>query len=290
MSSPRSSDLPASLGDVVERRRLGGGDVGCSERVRLADGRLLFVKRYEREHGEEMVAAEAAGLRWLAEAPGGPPVPEVVAAQGRVLALAWVDVEGSGAADDPGLEQLGRELAALHDAGADAFGTVPEGASPHLGSLRVPVEPTSSWPDLWAHQRVAPLARTALDRGRLDPRDLAAVERVTRRAAELMGPPEPPARCHGDLWWGNVVRDASGRRWLVDPSALGGHREADLALLDLFGGVPDRLLGAYAEVHPLADGWRERVGLHQLVPLLAHAAMFGGPYGPAAGRAARAAA
>lgn len=102
-----------------------------------------------------------------------------------------------------------------------------------------------------------------------------------------MGPTEAPSRCHGDLWWGNVVRAADGRRWLLDPSALGGHREADLALLDLFGGLPHRLVAAYEEVHPLADGWRERVGLHQLVPLLAHAAMFGGPYGPAAGDAAR---
>ena len=281
------SGLPASLGEVVERRPLGGGDIGDSEEVRLADGRRLFVKRYDREHGEEMVASEAAGLRWLATAEGGPPVPEVVAAEGRVLALELVDVAGRAASGDAGLEQLGRELAALHAAGADAFGAVPEGASPHLGSLRVPVEPTTSWPELWTQQRVLPLARLAVDAGRLDPRDRSAVEEVAGRAEELMGPAEPPSRCHGDLWWGNVVRARDGRRWLLDPSALGGHREADLALLDLFGAVPPRLLAAYEEVHPLADGWQDRVRLHQLVPLLAHAAMFGGSYGPAAGEAAR---
>ncbi|WP_298989273.1 fructosamine kinase family protein [uncultured Pseudokineococcus sp.] len=280
-------DLPTELGEVVERRRLGGGDIGASEEVRLADGRRLFVKRYAREDGAEMVASEAAGLRWLAGADGGPPVPEVVAAQGQVLALELVDVAGSAASDDEGLERFGRELAALHDAGADAFGAVPGGASPHLGSLRVPVEPTSSWPAFWAQQRVLPLARLATDRGRLAPRDLAAVEGAAARAEEVMGPPEPPSRCHGDLWWGNVVRARDGRRWLLDPSALGGHREADLALLDLFGGLPPRLVAAYEEVHPLADGWEGRVALHQLVPLLVHAALFGGPYGPAAGEAAR---
>jgi hypothetical protein len=37
----------------------------------------------------------------------------------------------------------------------------------------------------------------------------------------------------------------------------------------------------------LADGWRSRVPLHQLHPLLVHAVMFGGGYGARAGQAAR---
>jgi fructosamine-3-kinase len=48
------------------------------------------------------------------------------------------------------------------------------------------------------------------------------------------------------------------------------------------------VLAAYDEAHPLADGWQDRVALHQLFPLLVHAAMFGGGYGArAAGLAAR---
>jgi fructosamine-3-kinase len=49
----------------------------------------------------------------------------------------------------------------------------------------------------------------------------------------------------------------------------------------------ETILGAYDEVHPLEDGWRERVGLHQLHPLLVHAALFGGSYGEQAHGAAR---
>ena len=44
---------------------------------------------------------------------------------------------------------------------------------------------------------------------------------------------------------------------------------------------------AYAEVAPLADGWQERVALHQLFPLLVHACLFGGGYGARAAEAAR---
>src|SRR5439155_49151 len=65
-----------------------------------------------------------------------------------------------------------------------------------------------------------------------------------------------------------------------DPAAHGRHRETDLALLGLWGGVRhlDRILAAYREEYPLAEGWRERVPLHQLYLLLVHTALFGGAY------------
>jgi len=104
--------------------------------------------------------------------------------------------------------------------------------------------------------------------------------------AELVGPPEPPARLHGDLWAGNVIGDEEGRPCLIDPSAFGGHREVDLAMLLLFGAPSERVLAAYEEAAPLADGWRERVELYQLLPLLVHAVLFGGSYGRSAERVA----
>jgi fructosamine-3-kinase len=105
--------------------------------------------------------------------------------------------------------------------------------------------------------------------------------------AGLAGPPEPPARLHGDLWSGNVLAGADGRPWLVDPAAHGGHREVDLAMLRLFGAPDGRTLDAYQEAHPLAAGHEERVALWQLLPLLVHAILFGGGYGASAERAAR---
>jgi fructosamine-3-kinase len=59
-------------------------------------------------------------------------------------------------------------------------------------------------------------------------------------------------------------------------------------MLRLFG-CPhlERIMSAYHEVSPLADGWRERVALHQLFPLLVHTVLFGGGYGAQAVAAAR---
>jgi fructosamine-3-kinase len=151
----------------------------------------------------------------------------------------------------------------------------------------VPNAPRDSWAEFWVACRIEPVLRTAVDAGALPDGAAAVVQSVCVRAADLLGPPEPPARLHGDLWAGNVMAGADGRPWLVDPSAHGGHREVDLAMLDLFGGLSEACVGAYDEAYPLADGWRERLPLLQLHPLLVHAVLFGGGYGAQAVAVAR---
>ena len=71
---------------------------------------------------------------------------------------------------------------------------------------------------------------------------------------------------------------AGGRSWLIDPAAHGGHREFDLAMMRLFGGFDAACFEAYDEVFPLAEGWRERIELHQIAPLVVHAIKFGAGY------------
>jgi fructosamine-3-kinase len=151
----------------------------------------------------------------------------------------------------------------------------------------LPNDPTEDWASFYAERRLLPLASIAVQRGVLSHAGVEAVERVCARMSDLCGPVEPPARLHGDLWSGNVMAGTDGRPWLVDPSAYGGHREIDIAMLVLFGAPSPRVLPAYEEEAPLAAGWRERLALNQLLPLLVHAALFGGSYGAAAERAAR---
>jgi fructosamine-3-kinase len=49
-------------------------------------------------------------------------------------------------------------------------------------------------------------------------------------------------------------------------------------MLALFGDVSAATITAYAEVWPLADGWRARRAVWQLYPLAVHAVLFGGSY------------
>jgi len=211
-------------------------------------------------------------------------VPEVLGASDELLALEWLDEGGAGDEAD-----LGRDLAIVHQAGAVTFGAaVPAADSPgavaplRIARLALPNEPSDDWPSFYAEQRLRPL----LEPARLSAAGTRAVEAVCDRIDDLAGPPEPPARLHGDLWSGNVLW-SDGRPYVIDPISYGGHREVDLAMLQLFGSPGRRFFAAYEEIAPLADGWRDRVGLYQLFPLLVHAALFGGGYAASVERIAR---
>lgn len=276
-----STDWRTALADAlgVPVRRLdplGGGDFARAFRATLGDGRTLFVKTHA-DPPPHFFSTEAAGLRWLRDA-DAVPVPDVLFASDDppCLALEWIETEGGGGRAAAGGEAaFGRALAALHGANASAYGREDRRTT---GSLAVPNEPVADWPTFYAERRLLPLARIAAERGALPARDVARLERVAGGLADIGAADEPPARLHGDLWAGNRLVDARGTSWLIDPAAHGGHREFDLAMMRLFGGFGEDCHAAYDESAPLADGWRARVPLHQLAPLVVHAIKFGGGY------------
>ena len=84
---------------------------------------------------------------------------------------------------------------------------------------------------------------------------------------------------HGDLWGGNWLTTASGQPALIDPAVYYGHREADLAFTELFGGFPAAFYRAYAQAWPLEAGYEARKDLYNLYHLLNHLNLFGEGYG-----------
>jgi len=269
--------LREALGSsVTSAWRVGGGDVAIAYRVDLADGRRLFAKTHA-DPPPGFFLTEAEGLRWLREA-GAVAVPEVlgVGDAPAFLALEWIE---EGAPRSSTEADLGVALAALHRAGATSFGR--DDRRP-TGSRSLPNDPAPTWASFYAERRLLPLADMAAVSEALDEEAVAGLRSIAGRLDDLVGPPEPPARLHGDLWAGNRVVDRQGTSWLIDPAAFGGHREFDLAMMRLFGGYGSDVFAAYDEAHPLADGWPERVALHQLAPLVVHAVKFGGGYRAAA--------
>jgi fructosamine-3-kinase len=267
-----SERVTLALGTAVESARPTGAAItGQRWRMRLADGRDVFVKSRD-DAPDGFFAAEAAGLDWLGAAPGGPPVPAVLAHDTDLLVLPWLMEERPASTT---VERLGRQLAAMHAAGSPVFGAAQDG---WIGAAELENGPLDGWPEFYAERRVLPYVRQLRDGGLLGGDEAAVFERLAARLPEIAGPAEPPARIHGDLWTGNVLWSGD-RGWLVDPAAHGGHRETDLAMLMLFaeGWVP-RMLAAYEESMPLSDGWRGRQRLHQIHPLLVHAVLFGGGY------------
>lgn len=268
--------------DVRSARRVHGGDIAVSYRLETKDG-PLFAKTHPRPT-PDLFEREAAGLRALREhAPAPLRVPQVLRESPHGLVLEWIE-EGRrrGGRTEAA---LGAGLAGLHRTTNPTFGGLDGDTSGYLGSVEVDLTPSTDWPSFYVHRRVAPLVERAIREGSLDPRARGLLERVEPRAAEICGPPEPPALVHGDLWGGNRLVDAEGTNWLIDPACHWGHREYDLAMMQLFGGFGPECFEAYDDAFPLDDGWRERVSWYQVTPLLVHAILFGGGYGDAALRA-----
>jgi len=264
-------ELAGALGAIARVEPIAGGDINDAWQVDLASGRRVFVKTHAAPP-PGLYAAEAGGLGWLAEGPLR--VPRVLAVGERFLALEWLAL-GARGGDARFEEQLGRGLAQLHALGAPGLGLA---RNNYLATLPQDNAPAPDLPTFWIERRLRPTIARLSDAGLVDRLDLLA-DRLAAHP-ERLGPPERPARLHGDLWWGNVgvLRDPRGTPVIFDPAVYGGHREIDLAMLALFGGLGDRLIAAYGEVWPLAPGWRSRLGLWQLYPVAVHAVLFGGSY------------
>ena len=225
-------------------------------------------------------AWEAAGLQWLSAVGDGVSCAEVLDRDATSLTLRRLRATSP---SRQAAHEFGRRLAKTHDAGAAAFGAAPDGwqGPGFFGPLSRPLPMSltghQSWGEFYADERLAPMAELAGDQ--LDAATRAAVASVASRCrAGDFDDDDHPARLHGDLWSGNVMWTPDGAV-LIDPAAHGGHRETDLAMLALFG-CPhyDAVLDGYQLARPLRAGWRERIGLHQLYPLLAHVVLFGTGY------------
>ncbi len=236
-------------------------------------------------------AWEAAGLQWLGGVAGGVPCARVVCVDATSLTLGRLD---SVTPTPDAAHAFGGRLAVTHDTGAAAFGAGPdrwEGPG-FFGPLSQPLPMSlrrhGRWGEFYAEERLVPMADLAA--GRLDAAARDAIDAVVARCrAGDFDDDDGPARLHGDLWSGNVMWTPDGVV-LIDPAAHAGHRETDLAMLALFG-CPhyDAVVDGYQRVRPLKPGWRNRIGLHQLFPLLAHVVLFGGGYAQQTQAAARAA-
>ncbi|MEX2532207.1 MAG: fructosamine kinase family protein [Gemmatimonadota bacterium] len=267
-------------GNPLEAEPVGGGCIHPAARLRLPDGRQAFLK-WARSKGAAGFGVEAEGLRALAER-GGVAVPDVYAfREGDAgdhgwLLLEWIEPGGATSETAP---LLGRGLARMHR-------PIP-GATPgwdgdgRIGTLPQANPTAIDWPSFWADARLAPQWHRAREAGHGGAPEERAMTRLLAGMDEaLVGSVEDGiSLLHGDLWGGNVHVGGKGIPFLVDPAPYRGHREVDLAMLHLFGGLGSGVLDAYRTAAPLLPGfWEVRLPLYQLYPLLVHVNLFGGSY------------
>lgn len=222
-----------------------------------------------------MLQAEAEGLRAIA-ATGTIRVPRVIEVRAGVLVLEHLDFA---APDAQFGERFGRALAALHSFPCDeSYGWPGDnfiGATPQVNTR------SDDWIAFWRDSRLQPmLARLH------DPVLSKAVGEVMDTMPALFddGYLAHPSLIHGDLWSGNWGMLADGTPVVFDPCVSYSDREADLAMMELFGAPPAGFWQGYGLP---AGGYARRRKLYQLYHLLNHAVLFGGGYARQALRCAR---
>ena len=260
---------------IVSERPISGGCIADGRRVELSNGGSYFLKR-SAGLPPQMFVAEAVGLEALGEC-AGPRVPRVAAVHaadhGSFILMEWIE-QGS---RRPGFaREFGTQLAALHRTrrvGRFGFDT-----DNFIGSTPQPNGWMESWHDFFRERRVGFQTRLARDRGVIDQTLAEHIDAILARLEDLLPAPEHPSLLHGDLWGGNYLVDERGAPVLIDPAVWYGHREADLAMTELFGGFPSEFYQAYRDSWPLPDGYSERAPLYNLYHLLNHANIFGRGY------------
>ncbi|MEZ4791106.1 MAG: fructosamine kinase family protein [Flavobacteriales bacterium] len=267
------SDHLARPVDIEECVVVGGGSINDAYRLETNEGRY-FVKVNQADRYPSFFAAEADGLGRIG-ATSTMRVPRVIAVgedhDDSYLLLEWI---ASGPKTPAFWSDFGRSLAALHRHTAPAFGLERDN---YIGTLVQRNTEHPGWTEFFVQCRLEPMVAKARDRKRLGGGDVLRFERLYAQLDALF-PTEAPALLHGDLWNGNFMCGADAKPVLIDPAVYHGHREMDIAMSTLFGGFDPGFIAAYDDAWPLEQGWRERVDLCNLYPLLVHVNLFGGGY------------
>lgn len=281
---PNYNSLAGALVDIfgnsvaiTETDRLSGGDINKAYGLKLNTGDKIFMKANAKTNAA-FFTAEAAGLSAIAstKAISTPKIICTGTDDGEDVGYSFLLLEfiKSSGKIKTYWETFAQELAAMHkaDVGKE-FGFSQDnfiGARPQQNT------PASSWISFFRDQRLAPQFEaadsyfTAADR-----------EKITKLLDNLdrfLIEPEQPSLLHGDLWSGNVMCGSDGKAMLIDPACYVGHREADLAMTELFGGFPQSFYDTYKEAFPLQPGYEERRDLYNLYQLLNHLNLFGPTY------------
>lgn len=251
-----------------------GGDINTALKL-VGPGAAAFVKLRGAD-GEAMFAAETAGLAAL-RACSAIRTPEVLA-HGSIedhsfLLLEWLDIQPIRSPKTA--RRAGEALSTLHRCTGAHFGWHHDN---FLGSTLQANPVSDNWSRFFVQQRLLPQLERAARKGFGS--DLQRDgERLCNRAPALFLEYAPqPSLLHGDLWSGNLGALPDGTPVLFDPACYYGDRDADLAMTELFGGLPMDFYVAYRSAWPLAEGYEQRKMLYNLYHVLNHLNLFGGGY------------
>lgn len=276
LKKPIETKLSALKGKQVyisETHSIGGGCINeaCSL---VTNAGKYFIKYNSAEAFPGMFEKEAAGLKLLADTKTIK-IPDVIGSAeiGKYAYLLLHYIE-SGVSTRHFWNDFGIKLADLHRNTNDYFGLDHDN---YIGSLIQTNKKYADFIEFFILQRLEPQLKQARNKGRFIRSDIGYFNSLFKALHNII-PAEKPALIHGDLWSGNYMVSSNGSPCLIDPAVHYGHREADIAMTQLFGGFQPEFYGAYNQAWPMEKDWQKRMDIFNLYPLLVHVNLFGGSY------------
>jgi len=253
-----------------------GGSINQTQVLKLTNGQRVFFKQNP-SPPTGFFLAETRGLKLLAQAKNGPRIPKPIAVQlGSRPTFILMEYIESSSEDENFAERLARSLAELHRMSQEHYGLDHDnyiGSTPQKNALE------KDGIVFFREQRIDFQRKLARQSGLLP----VAIDKKIDSLCDDLGKflnisGEKPALSHGDLWSGNYFPDSEGQPCIFDPAVYYGLREADLAMTELFGRLPQRFYDVYQEIFPMNPGYQERKDLFNLYHLLNHLNIFGSSY------------
>jgi len=254
---------------IETRQAVAGGDI--NQAFRLSDQKNVYFVKLNSARLQSMFEAEFIGLEHLSNSHSiRVPEPLVVGeAEGQsYLVMEYINLGGSMPS-----RTFGEQMAALHQNENRQFGF---SINNTIGST----PQNNNWQDNWVvfwQQRlgyqldllIAKASASLFDTG----------SRLIELVPRFFDSYQPRASLlHGDLWSGNYDVDEQGNPVIYDPACYYGDREADLAMMELFGHPGQTFFSAYDSCYPIDTGYRTRKNLYNLYHILNHANLFGAGY------------
>lgn len=259
---------------------ISGGDISNAFKIKTKDQNSYFVKCNSNPKASDMFLREKQGLESISKCQQikVPQVMALIESQNEaVLVLEYIH---SKTPDSSDFEQLGRQLAKLHECTNTFFGFEFDN---YIGELKQINTPQQQWPAFFSENRLQVQLKLAGQKGLLSELEIPSLDTLKSTLKSLI-PNEQASLLHGDLWSGNYLISTTGTPYLIDPAVYYGDKMVDIAMTYLFGGYPNAFYESYFYHTSEVNNKNERIDLYQLYYLLVHLNLFGNSYYPSVKR------
>lgn len=265
---------------ISNRTYVGGGDINDACCLELTDGHRVFVKSNTLGN-RDFFDAESHGLEAISSTHtiATPNLICIGIDKKKGISFLMMEMIERGRPAPDCWEVFGRELSAMHHADTGSF-VADKGfgfdSDNYIGASKQINSRRSTWIDFFRQCRLEPQFKMAS--GYFDRTFTEKIIKFLDKLDVYLTEPAHPSLLHGDLWSGNIFTGPSGRIILIDPAVYVGHAEADIAMTELFGKLPQAFYTSCRENGDISDGYEDRRDIYNLYHLLNHLNLFGRSY------------